>query len=357
MSTPGPASRYFVLDSSCLGGIPYVSRRLAAVLLFCVFPFLIGWCCKVDDTLELPAEGKGLFQHYGFWAIFVTTPVILILSAALLERFIDTITNLDVHYVGSDSDTEATLNELVRGLISHISLRSFSSTILLVISTALAGFATYNIVTTLDPRPVYGHDVFDALRHPYGFFTTKVYVFMVFTVTWSIAVFLATSVTVSLVMLLKFLTRHRILQINVFHSDNCGGTSRFGTINLLVLALYVCLLSVPIVMFVTHKRTYLVMNAAVFGCLLLVIQNIVGVYYIRRLVAQKKEECIQATSRLLNAQLRETFDGGAFADSLLAFHAHIMAMHTLPYTRGALATVGLINLASAAVAIFSFAKS
>lgn len=334
-----------------------MSRRLAAVVLVSAFPFLIAWCCGVDDTLELPADGKGLLQHYGFWVIFITTPLILILSAVLLERFIATITNLDVHYVGSDSKTESSLSELIQRLVDHISLRSLTSTILAVLATALAGFATYNIVTTLDPRLVYGHDVFDAVKHQYGFAATKVYVFVVFTVVWSIAVFLATSVTVSLVILLKFLTQHQILQINVFHSDNCGGTSSFGTLNLLVLALYVCLLSVPIAMFLTHKRTYLVMDVSIFGCFLLLVQNIVGVYYIRRLIAQKKEECIQATSRLLNAQLRDTLNGGEFADNLLAFRAHVMAMHTLPYTRGALAAVGLINLASAAVAIFSFAKS
>jgi hypothetical protein len=357
MSTPSPASRYFVLDSSYLGEIPRISRRVAAVVLFSAFPFLIAWCCGIDATLELPADGKGFLQHYGFWAIFITTPLILVLSATLIERFIDTITNLDVHYVGCDGETEASLNKLVQKMVSHISLRSLSSTILIPFITAFAGLATYNVVTTLDPSVVYGHDVFDASQHPYGFIVTKVYVFLVFTVTWSIAIFLATSVTVSLVILLKFLTRHQILQINVFHSDNCGGTSRFGMVNLLVLALYVCLLSVPIAMFVTHKRTYLVMDLSVFGCFVLLVQNVVGVYYIRRLIAQKKEECIQATSRLLNAQLRDTFSGGEFADNLLAFRAHIMAMHTLPYTRGVLAVVGLINLASAAVAIFSFVKS
>jgi hypothetical protein len=357
MSAPGSASRYFVLDPSHLGGVRHASRRLVSALLLSAFPFLIAWCCSLDGTLELPADGKGLSEHFGFWAIFITTPLILILSATLLERFFETINDLDVHYIGSDGKTEANLKELIQRIVDHISLRSLSSTTIIPLTIAFSGFAIYNILTTLDSRPVYGHDVFDALKHPYGFFSTKAYVFLVFAIVWSIAVFLATSVTVSLVVLLKFLAQHKILQINVFHSDNCGGTSRFGTLNLLVLALYVCLLSVPISMFFTHRRTYLVMDVSIFGCLLLLLQNVVGVYYIRQLITQKKEECLKAIGSLLNAQLRNTLSGGEFADNLLSFRAHVMAMHSLPYTRGALAAVGLINLASAGIAIFSFVKS
>jgi hypothetical protein len=356
ISTPGPASRYLVLDSSSVGGIPSVSRRLVALILFSVFPFLIAWCCELDDTLELPIDGKGLSQHYGFWAIFVTTPLILILSSALLDRFVATVTNLDVHFVGVGPDTKAELERLVDRLVSHVSLRSLSSTLLIFLSLVFAGLGVYNVLMTINPMATYGHDVFDALKHPSGFYVTKAYVFLVFTIAWSIAVFLATSVTFSMVMVLKFVTKHRILQINVFHSDNCGGTSRFGMLNLLILALYTCLLTVPLAMFLTHKHTYLVMDMALFGCFLLLIQNVVGVYYIQRLVAQKKEECIEAANKILNAQLSDTFGGGEFAENLLAFRGHVMGMHTLPYTKSALAAVGLINLVSAAVAIVSFVK-
>jgi hypothetical protein len=356
-STPGPASRYFVLDSASVPRIPHLSRRLAALILFSVFPFLIAWGCALDDTLELAMDGKGLSQHYGFWAIFVTTPLILILSSVLIERFMATVTHLDLYFVGSGADTKVQLDCLIDRLVRHISLRSRSSTVLILLSLVFAGFGVHNFLMTTDPMVTYGHDVFDAFKHPYGFFVTKVYVLLVFTIAWSIAAFLATSVTFSMVTLLKFVSRHRILQINVFHSDNCGGTSRFGTLNLLVLALYACLLTVPFAMFLTHKHTYLAMDVSLFGCFLLLVQNVMGVYYIQRLVAQKKEECIEATARILNAQLGDTFDGGQFADHLLSFRAHVIGMHTLPYTKSALAAVGMINLVAAAVAIFSFAKS
>jgi hypothetical protein len=357
MSIPDSASRYFVLDSASTGGLSWLSRRLAAVLIFASFPFLVAWGCAIDETLELPADGRGLSQHYGFWAIFVTTPLLIILCSVLFERFIATVTNLDVHFVGSSDDTKKELDRLVDGVVSHVSLRSLSSTIILVLSLVFVGFSIHNFSNTANPLVTYRHDVFDALKHPYGFFITKVYVFLVFAIVWSIAVFLASSVTVSMVLLLKFVTRHRILQINVFHSDNCGGTSRFGTLNMLVLAIYTCLLIVPFTMFLTHKHTYLAMNVSLFGCFLLLIQNVIGVYYIQRLVAQKKEECIEAAARILNAQLSETFGGGQFADQVLAFRAHVVGMNTLPYTRSVLAVVGLMNVTSAAVAVISFAKS
>lgn len=288
MSTLRPASRYFVLDSSSIAGIPHLSRRLAALAVFSAFPFLVAWGCALDDTLELPLNSRGLLQHYGFWAIFVTTPLILILSSVLIERFIATVTDLDLHFVGSGADTKAALDGLVERMVNHISLRSRSSTLLILLSLVFATFGVHNVLMTTDPSATYGHDVFDASRHPYGFIITKVYVFLVFTVTWSIAAFLATSVTLSMVMLLKFVTKHRILQINVFHSDNCGGTSRFGTLNLLVLALYACLLTVPVAMFLTHRHTYLAMNVSLFGCFLLLVQNVVGVYYISSPRCSKK---------------------------------------------------------------------
>jgi hypothetical protein len=324
--------------------------------MFSALPFLIAWCCELDDTLELPIDGRGLSQHYGFWAIFITTPLILILSSVLLERFVAMVAHLDVYLVESGPDTKTQLDGLVDRLVNHVLLRSWSSTLLILLSLVFAGSAVHNVLMTTDPLVTYGHDVFDASKHPHGFLATKIYVFLVFTIAWAIAIFLATSVTFSMVALLKFVTRHRILQINVFHSDNCGGTSRFGTLNLLVLALYTCLLTVPFAMFWTHRRTYLALDVSLFGCFLLLVQNVLGVYYIQKLVAQKKEECIEAVSRTLNARLGETFGGGQFADDLLAFRAHVMGMHTLPYTKSVLAAVGLLNLLSATVAVLSFAK-
>jgi hypothetical protein len=51
-------------------------RRRWFFVVVTAFPVLIVIAAWIDGTLRMSGGHKGLTQHYGFWTIFVTTPLI-----------------------------------------------------------------------------------------------------------------------------------------------------------------------------------------------------------------------------------------------------------------------------------------
>lgn len=327
-----------------------------ASLFTSFFPVVIMISCWIDSTWRMEDSGKGLSQHYGFWAIFVTTPIILLLTSHLLATFLNSIQEIDNYCIDLTNEMRGRVDKLVRQHIRSLSLYSRSAWILVFLIVVLLFWWLFNIIKTISPFETYHHDVFDAYAHPFGFYTAKVYSFLVFTLVYSVAIFVALHITVSMISILKFLSQNNILRINLFHEDNCGGTSTFGNINLLVLGIYANFFAVIYAMYMTHRTTYLAMTVSLIACsFLAVVQSVTAVYYIHKTVAKKKRECIEAMTVRLNQQFASSLkQGGQFPSDILAFRNHLVDIHTFPYATGALVAVNIIQFTPAALAVISY---
>ena len=347
------ASRYVLLDR-----VPVRSRgrlrrhRLAAALYLC-FPILIGAACIVDGTWTMASPAKGFSQHYGFWAIFVTTPAILLLTSRLLHQFVERISDIDAYCISMDANIRRTIGVLVERHVQSLRLRSRSATILVMLMLGLIFWCILNILNTITPQNTYHHDVFDAYAHPYGFYVTKVYVFLVFAIVYAIALFVSLHVTISLISVMRFVRNHGVARVDFFHADNCGGMSRFGNVNLLILAIYLNFFIVIYAMYLTHRAAYLVMLASLIASSALAItQSVVAVYYIHKAIGEKKSDCLAAVVKRLNDVVSLTMPPrNAFPGDLLALRNHIAGVHTFPYAQGAAAAVNIIRFAPAAIAV------
>jgi hypothetical protein len=162
-----------------------------------------------------------------------------------------------------------------------------------------------------------------------------------------------------MVSILKFLCDDDILLINLFHPDNCGGTSPFGRINLLILGVYGNFFLIIYAMYMTHRQAYLVITVSLIACsVLAILQSVFAVYYIHKAIAQKKSEYIQAVTERLNEQFAASFQqNGKFPNDLLTFRNHLMSVHTFPYTSGALIAVNVIRFVPAALAVLNIFHS
>ncbi|HKR02258.1 MAG TPA: hypothetical protein VJT09_16390 [Pyrinomonadaceae bacterium] len=327
-----------------------------ACLVISLFPVFILVACWIDGTLRMQDQGKGLTQHYGYWVIFVTTPVIFFLTLHLLDTFLNAIRNIDNYCVDLTSELRTRVDKLVQRHIRSLSLRSRSVWILVFIVVILLFWWLVNVIKTTSPFETYHHDVFDASTHRFGFYTAKVYSLLFFSLVYSVAIFVALHITVSMISILKFLNRHKILRIDLFHEDNCGGTSKFGNINLMILGIYANFFAVTYAMYMTHRQTYLAMTASLIACsLLAVAQSVAAVYYIHKTVAKKKRECIEEMTVRLNQQFVSSLQkGGRFPSDLLAFRNYLVEVHTYPYATGALVTVNVIRFAPAALALINY---
>jgi hypothetical protein len=335
------------------------SPRAYRLLLFFLvnLPLVIVIGSFVDGTWMMPGPAKGLAQHFGYWTIFATSPLIVFLSCFLFQKFTTVVQKTDQYCVGLDEETQRRLEKLVQRHLSSLQLRSRSAWILLFIVFVLLCWWVVNVVKVMQPLNTYGHDVFDSFAHPYGFYAARIYVLVVFAFVYSVAMFLSLHITVSLVSILKFLRSNEILLINLFHEDNCGGTGQFGTINLVILALYGNFFAVIYAMYQTHRQAYLVMVTSLVFCAgVAIAQSVVAVFHIHKAVAQKKKACIEAVAAKLNEQVATSLRGGTFPHDLLVFRNHLIGIHTFPYTAKALVAVNFIRFAPAVLAIFSYFK-
>jgi hypothetical protein len=328
-----------------------------ACLLISLFPILIGIACWIDGTWRMADSGKGLSQHYGFWMIFLTTPVIVLLTTHLLDAFLKVIQKVDDYCVDMTDQMRGRVDKLVKRHTKSLLLRSRSAWVLGFVVLVLLFWWLFNIVKTISPFETYHHDVFDSYAHPFGFYVTKIYTLLVFTLVYAVAIFVALHVTASMISILKYLNRNNILRINLFHEDNCGGTSKFGNINLLILSIYANFFAVMCAMYMTHRTTYPAMIASLIACSVLAIaQSVVAVYYIHKTVAKKKRECIEAMTSRLSQQFAASLsrDNERFPNDLLAFRNQLIEVHTFPYAAGALAAVNMIRFAPVAIAVVSY---
>jgi len=299
---------------------------------------------------------KGLSQHYGYWVIFITTPIIFLLASWLFGKFTKLISNIEQYCTEMDDDTRRRLETLVHRHTKSLKFKSLTVCIFVFLLIGLLYWWLFNVIKTISPSETYHHDVFDAYAHSWGFYTAKLYTLLVFSVVYSIAIFIALHVTVSMISILRFLSKHNILRINLFHADNCGGTSPFGNINLIILGIYSNFFAIDFAMFITHRETYLAVVASLAAAFALAItQSIAAVYSIHTSLAKKKSESLEAMAERLNRQFDSSLGKGTRLPSdLLTFRNHLADVYTYPYATGALTAVNVIRFAPAALAVITY---
>lgn len=346
-----PTTRYILLDErkTRIGLSP---RELTLLALF-LLQLLMAGMSRRDGTWEM-AAGVGFAEHYGFFTIFIITPAILLLTGYILRSFVGAIEEIDTYCATPNQKTRQWVTRVTNTHIERLSLRGDTTSILVMFIVAFALLCVYNVTRTIDPIPTYRHDVFDAWAHRGGFLAAKAYVFLALTGVWAIAVFVCLHVTLSMFSILGFLRRHDVLQVNLFHRDNCGGTSRFGNINLAITAVYFCLFLVILAMATTHGVTYLVINVGFVAIsMLAILQTFGAVIAIHRVMSKKKKECLDELALAINQKVAGAT--GIFPTDLLSYRNHVMSLHTFPYARGTLAAVNALRFAPIVVAIVTLA--
>src|SRR5438270_1030915 len=221
-----------------------------------IFPVLIAFGSWLDSTWRMSGTDKGFTQYYGFWAIFATTPVILVLTSYLFDYFSAVIQRPETYCANLTPATRHRIDQLIERHIKSLSLGSRSAWILVFLIIILLYWWLFNINHTISPVPkqIFNHDVFDSSEHHFGFYITRAYVFFMFVFVYCPAIFIALHITASMISILKLLCDDDMLLINLFHPDNCGGTSSFGKINLLILSIYGIFFLIIYAMYMTHGQ-------------------------------------------------------------------------------------------------------
>jgi TIR domain-containing protein len=322
--------RYVIFAGSCEA----VAPRKAVLVLCLVFPVAIGLASWRDQTLFLQGDDAGFFEHLGAWVFFVTTPFMIVLTARLLQHFLDILRSLKASFAPDvSSDDRDRLSSLLEWHRRSLCLRGRSVYALEMITAVMVITMTHGFFVAARPIEIYGHDVFDSSLHPWGYFATKTYALLVFGLTYPVVLFVAIHVTASLISVFRAFHEKNALQIDFTHADNCGGTARFGAINQHIIRIYGGLFLCAAANYVTHGRLTVssLLSLGMFTLMLLA-QWVGGVYYIHLSIAARKRERLQlVSSRLKEAERAAMKDGVAFPVGLLEYRKHLLSVSTFPY--------------------------
>ena len=354
-----PSDFYVVLRRSPASRDLWRSARDLSALLFLLFPALIFLATVADGTQVMPAGAKGYLQHHGFWVIFVTTPTLICLAGLVLDRYYDILNKPETYLVRAASEAQiADLRVLASEELNELCLRGRARYVLFFGVVVGLIYFIINVTKTWDPRATYGHDVFDAWAHPIGYFATKIYLLPVFVLVYPVTIFIVFQVSMSAVRLLRHLCTNDVLEMSYFHEDNCGGTSCFGELNLLMMAISTSLFAVLAGMWLTHERTYFVTRSALAFCsAFMILQSVTVVWQIHKFVSAKKRTCLAELTGKLNDDLRSSLVLNAkFRHELLAVRAHVAGIHTFPYATRVAFAVNAMRLAPVAIAVITFVR-
>jgi hypothetical protein len=344
-----PVFRFVVGDtnSAWWGG-------LRVALATTVPALLVVFAAWRDHTFFLPGADKGLLEHYGFITFFITTPIVAFLSWQILRHLVGLLGKLPAFVL--DRKVPQQLRRRVHRHWRSLALRSQTRWLLFLFALIGVYFTILNIRMTLHPTDIYGSDVFDSSAHFSGFVAGKIYAVVLFVLVYPVSMFLCLHTTVTLVATLRLICKERVLRLDFFHPDNCGGVSEFGYINVLVMGIYACFGITIAAMLKTHDYRYNVQALPmVVLSVLTVVQSFLAVYYLSKSVRLKKDEALQSVNDKLNQHLSSLGDSdGTFPDELLSVRTHLLAVKTYPYARPVSTVVNVLRFAPAVLALLHF---
>jgi hypothetical protein len=311
---------------------------------------LVALCCVFERTLTLPGDGRGLRNHYGIWAIFIGSPVLVLLVSAIRLKFIHTTQSLNKYTVGNN--VPPALQARVHEHIESIDLRKRTRYLLWLFVILGWYWWLVNVNQTLFPFDSYGNDVFDAYPHFLGFFSFKIYLGVLWVLVYPFLAYWTLHIFISMISILKYMSDNELFQLDFFHEDDCGGVSVFGTINSMILSTTFIVFATVLAILLTHKGDYVsIWSSVIVSFILIVVQSILGVYFIHIFVRQKKKEVLATINKYLNASLITFGNRRTFPQDLLAVRNHIAQIRSFPYARGARFLVNFLRLSPAAAGL------
>jgi len=332
--------------------IPRVGPQLGMLFVTLVWGCLVAGASLLDGTLRLPAPGRGLMEHYGFQASFVSAPLMLLTCLHAVSNFLRILAKIDDMLVpGADP---AAVRSIVKPHVDSLLLRgNWRNALWLFMFIGVA--VSIAIFRKLDaPREFWGNDVFNATRYTYGFLAANLFLLLLWGFVCPVGFFYALHLTFSSETIVARLRKAGMLRLDFLHVDRCGGMSRFGTLNFLVMLIYVWPFGAMYVLHLTHQYTYLsLIGGAIATSAAFVFQSIYGIYWVSPAITSERASVVG----FLNARVAEAMDGTrdfAAALATLEYRERVLAVSSFPYSTTISAAVNIMRFAPAAIALANF---
>jgi hypothetical protein len=224
------------------------------VLIFSLFQIgLVILSSYLDGTWWMLKGDKGLFVHYGEWAILISDPLLLVSASFAWHQFRIAFRHLPIR---DEKGGRSEMRRIVKPYKDFVSLRG--SGIWLYVMLLLVGFLSWlnNIRETSDPFRFFKHNVFDSTDFVFGFVANKVVLFTSWVIIYPAVGFVVVSMCFSTYFILEKLKNNKITEPNILHPDGCYGFSSLGKLNVCLLFPYFFAFFVAFALLITHETIY-----------------------------------------------------------------------------------------------------
>lgn len=335
---------------------PRVSIIVVIAVATVVWALILVAASFADGTLALTAPGRGLSHHYGFQVSFLAVPLVLITVYYALSYFLRLLRNIDDLTI-KDLEPEQ-LREILTPHIDSLFLRGRWCHMLWLFMFVGAG-AFIVMFKQLDiPLAVWGNDVFNAPQYRYGYFVGNLVFAVLWFIVYPVGIFYALHLTISAEIIVSQLQRRNWLKLDFLNVDRCGGMARLGTVNLLVMLIYLWPALAIIAFQKTHQNTYVTLIVTAVGMsLLLVLQSTYGMYHIGKAISAERKAAVGQ----INSRIEKALDGSQndFQAALasMEYRSCVMSISSLPHSRSILAAVNATRFAPTVIAALSWIGS
>ena len=296
---------------------------------FSLFPSFSFLSCTIEYTIYLPGNGRGFFQHYGYWALFATAPILILLTLFLIDKLIFLTSNISKFI--TEAEVPPPLKNKIEKSLNSLALRTKTKYIFYLFQIIGLLGSIANIVNTIKPKGIYGNDVYDSFSYFWGFLSGKFFLSFIWIFVYPTVFFIIYHVSWTMLDILRHLYQKQILFIDFFNKDNCGGVSIFGLINFIIVSIYMNIIIVLFALSITHANNYPTLVLSIgFVSILSISHSFYGVYYVQKIVKDKKNEYLDSINLELNKRVKNL---KSFSQDLIFLRNHILSVKTYPYTR------------------------
>lgn len=304
------------------------------------------------ENVRYLGDGRGLFEHWGFLALFAAGPIVCITTYHACQRFLRLTEDLVQRQATDEKRALAKL--ITRPHIESMLLKKRRQQgILLLLCILGLAFTIFNSQRLIYPGEHWENNVFNAWSYRSSFFAANSYLLWLWSVVYPVAIFYTFHIAVSTRSIAQALMKENMLQIDPLHHDGRGGMGRFSMLNIAII-IYMIPAFTLILLYLTHERSYLSSVAGgLFFSTLFTIQSTLGLRWIAKAIRTERDEAVDDWNERIRRLLVKRGLGSAETLIAMRYRDCLLAVRMFPY---ALLTAIAVNLLTLMPALLEFGQ-
>lgn len=274
-------------------------RIFAFHALFPVAAILAG---VTENTLHLPRGGRGVLDHYGFHALFLSAPVLTWMLCTFVLRLV-AVTSETSWFGGSDRNPAA--KDLQDELVGLLARDRRGATFLALMRAVGVAAVIANASTTRDPVAVYGQDVFDSIYHSAGYVIGRVFLSYHWVYLLPVLFYFAGIATYATVRIAGLVANCDERVLRSFASDGCGGFRALGSLMNSIVFMYLPIVAIIVAVSHTHANSYPLLQLSFVLAIFIPAQLVLPILRLHSTIVVLKERKLTRIEKLLTTAEKE----------------------------------------------------